>query len=330
MKLRCAFALAVLLCVVSQIRAAEGPAPPDTPQGRRIKALLTAFDTGTFEATRAFVTENFAPDALKEVPIEQRVERLSGMARETGPLTFQKILPGERGEVSFLARSKKNGDWLEIGLMLDVAPPHGLRGLRFEQVDGPEVARESRKRSDAEASAAADAHLQKLASAGEFSGVVLMAKNGTPFFHKAYGLADRSFAVPNRPDTKFNLGSINKIFTQTAIAQLAEQGKLSLSDTIRKHLPDYPSAVADRITIQQLVTMSSGLGDFFGEKFDATPKIALRARHEPALFQRGLRRTRPHRREDLRRELLRLRARVHLRAGRDDGFGLVSPGRRRP
>src|SRR5207342_3868259 len=93
----------------------------------------------------------------------------------------------------------------------------------------------------------------------------------------------------------FNLGSINKVFTQVAVAQLAEQGKLSLSDTIRKHLPDYPSPVADKITIQQLLTMTSGLGDFFGERYDATPKSRFRTLadflplfvNEPLLFEPG-------------------------------------------
>ena len=138
---------------------------------------------------------------------------------------------------------------------------------------------------------------------------MLIAKDGKPFFHKAYGMANRDFGASNRPDTKFNLGSINKVFTQVAIAQLAEQGKLSLSDTIRKHLPDYPSPVADKITIQQLLTMTSGLGDFFGERYDATPKstvpdarrlspdvreraAALRAGLVPKLLERGLHRAR--------------------------------------
>jgi CubicO group peptidase (beta-lactamase class C family) len=91
-------------------------------------------------------------------------------------------------------------------------------------------------------------------------------------------MADRGLSVPNRKDTKFNLGSINKAFTQVAIAQLAEKGKLSFSDTIRKHLPAsvYPLPEADRITIQQLVTMTGGLGDFFGTKFTATPKGRIR------------------------------------------------------
>ncbi len=294
MRLRHASALAVFFCLVAALRA-DGPTPPDTPQGRRVQALLKALEAGTPEAIRGFVAGNFSAGALKETPLDQRVQRFSGIAQQVGPLEFRKMLEAGPGEASFLARSKRNGEWLEVGMMLDPAEDHGIRGVRFEQVDGPDVVRESRKGSDAEAAAAADAHLRKLAGAGEFSGVVLMAKNGTPFFHNAYGMADRSFAVPNREDTKFNLGSINKTFTQTAIAQLAEKGKLSLSDTIRKHLPDTTLPAADRITIQQLITMSSGLGDFFGEKFDATPKARIRTLQDylgifasdPLLFEPG-------------------------------------------
>jgi CubicO group peptidase (beta-lactamase class C family) len=113
-----------------------------------------------------------------------------------------------------------------------------------------------------------------------------MAKDGKPFLLEAVGLADRDFAVPNRTDTKFNIGSINKIFTQVAIAQLAAEGKLALNDTIRKHLPDSKIPEADRITIQQLLTMTSGMGDFFGNKYDATPKDKIRTlRDYLALFE---------------------------------------------
>src|ERR1043165_9916689 len=104
---------------------------------------------------------------------------------------------------------------------------------------------------------------------GKFSGVVLLAMDGQQQFARAYG-------ANNNVDTKFNLGSINKIFTQVAIAQLAEAGKLSLDDTVRKHLPDYPSLVADKITIEQLVEFRSGLGDFFGPEFMAAPPSKIR------------------------------------------------------
>jgi len=296
MRLRYASALALLVWLGSTASVAQDrPVPPDTPSGRRVQALLKAFDAGSPDAIRAFIAANFSEAALQEAPLEQRTQRLSGIAGQIGPLEFQKMLPGADDRAIFLAKAKTSGDWLEVGLQLDPAPPHGIRGLRFEQAEGPDSPREARKGSDEEVAAAADAHLRPLAESGAFSGVVLIAKNGTPFFHEAYGQADRAFGTPNRTDTKFNLGSINKAFTQTAIAQLAEKGRLALSDTIRRHLPDYPNAAADKITIAQLLTMSSGLGDFFGEKFDATPKSRIRTLQdylglfasEPLLFEPG-------------------------------------------
>ena len=175
-------------------------------------------------------------------------------------------------------------------LLLLLAPRAGSA-----QPAGPPVPAEKPAGSDAEAAAATGAQLRRLADADEFSGVVLLAKNGQPFFHQAYGLANRDLGVPNRPDTKFNIGSISKMFTQVAIGQLLQQGKLALDDTIREHLPDYPGPAADRITIQQLLTNTSGLGDTFGQRYDATPKDRLRALSDylplfagdPLLFEPG-------------------------------------------
>lgn len=83
--------------------------------------------------------------------------------------------------------------------------------------------------------------------------------------------------MTNRTDTRFNLGSINKIFTKMAIAQLARQGKLSLDDKLGKFLPDYPNPEArEKVTVRHLVNMTSGIGDFFGPEFDKTPKDFLR------------------------------------------------------
>ncbi|MFY9550415.1 MAG: hypothetical protein WAU32_04635, partial [Thermoanaerobaculia bacterium] len=148
MRLRCASALALLLSLASALRA-DGPGPPDTPQGRRMKALISAFESGTPEAIRAFVSGNFAAAALKEAPVEQRVQRLSGMAQETGPLEFHSALRGEGSEISFLARSKKSGGWIEIVLRLEPGPPFGILGLRFDESQGPGAPRQSKKGSDA-------------------------------------------------------------------------------------------------------------------------------------------------------------------------------------
>src|SRR4051794_8829130 len=62
--------------------------------------------------------------------------------------------------------------------------------------------------------------VDSLAKLGQFSGVVVLSKNEVPVYQSAHGLADRERGVANNLETTFNLGSINKIFTQIAIRQL--------------------------------------------------------------------------------------------------------------
>src|ERR671938_1996007 len=82
-----------------------------------------------------------------------------------------------------------------------------------------------------------DTYLSTLATEDKFSGTVLVAKDGVPIFKKGYGLANRSRNAPNDTETKFNIGSMNKMFTAVAVAQLAERGKLSFDDSLGKFLP---------------------------------------------------------------------------------------------
>lgn len=103
--------------------------------------------------------------------------------------------------------------------------------------------------------------LDSLAARDEFSGVAILARNGQPIMERAFSLADREANRPNTLDTRFNLGSINKVFTATAIRQLAAQGKLNLDSTLATYWPDYPNQdVARRVTIRQLMEHKAGLG----------------------------------------------------------------------
>ncbi|MFC1550381.1 serine hydrolase domain-containing protein [Candidatus Neomarinimicrobiota bacterium] len=97
----------------------------------------------------------------------------------------------------------------------------------------------------------------------EFSGAVLIAKDGVPIFKNAYGYASKRFEVPNTLDTKFNVGSLSKHITSIAILQLAEQGLLNMNDPIGKYLDDFPTEIASKVTIKHLITMSSGWGDYW-------------------------------------------------------------------
>lgn len=112
-----------------------------------------------------------------------------------------------------------------------------------------------------------DAFVRGLTAEDKFSGVVLVAKDGRPIFKNAYGLANREFNVPNQESTKFNVASMGKMFTGVAVAQLAEQGRLSFDDLVGKHLPDYPREVAGQVTIHHLLTHTSGMGSYWKPEF---------------------------------------------------------------
>jgi len=115
--------------------------------------------------------------------------------------------------------------------------------------------------------------IDELVAKDEFSGTVLVARDGKPFYEKVVGYAHKGFKVPNTFDTKFNLGSMNKMFTGTAILQLAQQGKIQLDDKVGKYLPDYPNKdVRDKVTIHHLLTHTSGMGQYWQEYFQS-PKI---------------------------------------------------------
>jgi D-alanyl-D-alanine carboxypeptidase len=252
---------------------------PDTPVGRRVVEFISVFNSGDEKAMIAFWTANFTKESLERRPVEARLQVNRRMREEMKTIAVAAVEESTPTALTLKMKSGTGG-YFQFRFDAEADPPHRLAGIRIESVERPaaeaKAPAEPPKASDAEAAAAADEYLRDLASRDEFSGVVLLARNNAAFLEKAYGLADREFRVPVNNETKFNLGSINKIFTKTAIAQLAAAGKLSLTDTIAKHLPRYAAPYAGRVTIQQLLDFSSGMGDIFGAKFDATPKEKLR------------------------------------------------------
>jgi CubicO group peptidase (beta-lactamase class C family) len=113
-----------------------------------------------------------------------------------------------------------------------------------------------------------ESKLDELVRSDRFSGAVLLAKGDQILFEQAYGFANHAFDARNRVDTKFNLGSMNKMFTGVAILQLMQQGTVAPEDTISKVLPDYPNKeVGAKVTVEQLLTHTSGIADFFSKEF---------------------------------------------------------------
>jgi CubicO group peptidase (beta-lactamase class C family) len=95
-----------------------------------------------------------------------------------------------------------------------------------------------------------------------FSGSVLLAKNGEIVYEKSFGFADREKRRAFTENTASNVASVGKMLTAVLILQLAEEKKLRLSDLIKKLLPNTKILNADRITVHHLLTHTSGLGSY--------------------------------------------------------------------
>src|SRR5437762_9724935 len=108
--------------------------------------------------------------------------------------------------------------------------------------------------------------LDKLISAysenGQFNGSVLVAEKGIIIYKKGFGLANVEWNIPNQPDTKFRLSSVNKQFTAMLILQLVAKNKLKLDVPISTYLPDYPKKNGDILTIHHLLTHTSGIPSY--------------------------------------------------------------------
>ncbi|HVF88562.1 MAG TPA: serine hydrolase domain-containing protein [Blastocatellia bacterium] len=296
----------LLLIVLLTVQAgAQSVAPkfPDSPAGRRIEAYFKAFNSGDENLFRDFLKNNISSKSLEIRSIEDRIQVYHRMKEEFEALEPRKVQQTGAGSITILATAR-GGGWLSFMFEMEPAEPFKILSLGVEDT-GPPPGEAPGGRAgmseaivvnDAELIPAIEKFLDEQLRADEFSGAVMVAKNNRPIFQKAYGLASKEHGVPNRTDTKFNLGSINKKFTEISIYQLAEAGKLSLDDRLIKHLPDYPNkAAAEKITIHQLLDMSSGIGDFFNEKFESTPKNRIRTINdylslfaaEPLLFEPG-------------------------------------------
>ncbi|MFN8347806.1 MAG: serine hydrolase domain-containing protein [Spirosomataceae bacterium] len=106
---------------------------------------------------------------------------------------------------------------------------------------------------------AIEEYMQAQVKVNHFNGNVLVAKNGDIVYQKAFGLANYDTKEPLQLNSVFNLASVTKQFTAMGILLLKEKGKLILSDSLRKFLPELPYS---DITLHQLLTHTSGLPDY--------------------------------------------------------------------
>jgi CubicO group peptidase (beta-lactamase class C family) len=267
--------LAVLLALGRALVAQPASAPaakvaaPDTPAGRALAAFVDAVSSGDRAKITAF-HRDFAGGDRRGKPVpEEVVARDLDMAERSGGFELVEIGESRPYRVEAELRAKKDSRHLTISFEVEPAPPHGIMGLslRHGSLEKPLAGVDDLKVASLDDLAK---YVDARAAADRFSGVVLVSRPGKPDFVKAVGLADRASKRPVAADTRFNLGSMDKMFTAVVVAQLVEAGKLGWDDPVGKILPDYPNAeVREKVTIRHLLTHTSGLGSYWNAKFDA-------------------------------------------------------------
>ena len=113
--------------------------------------------------------------------------------------------------------------------------------------------------------------LDRIAPETGFSGVLRVDGPDGLELVRAYGLADRAHAIPNRPDTQFGIASGTKGFTALVVMRLVEEGALTLETPARAVLGgDLPLVDVD-VTVEHLLAHRSGIGDYLDEELEFDP-----------------------------------------------------------
>jgi D-alanyl-D-alanine carboxypeptidase len=242
-----------------------GSALAQAPGEERALGWIRAYNSGSAEQMEAFVQANYMADLLARRDAAGRRTLYEQISKRHGKFTVGDVVA--HGSELSVKVTPERGPALSLQFTMEPAPPHRIAMLAIEaggdgERRGPELPPIDLSK---DLPTSLDAYLRKLDG---FSGTVLVAKNGEVQFEKAYGLASRRYEVPNKVTTRFNIGSITKDFTKVAIGQLAQAGKLKVDAPILTYLPNYPNKeIAQKVTVQQLVDHTSGLGDIFTPRF---------------------------------------------------------------
>jgi CubicO group peptidase (beta-lactamase class C family) len=247
---------------------AAGAAVESTAEARRqpslrlFRAWLAAFNSGDRTRYARFLERNFPsrtpPMWLGDV----------GLREITGGFELRRVGRVSATRVSGWVQERDSDQFARFSMSVSAAKRPKILALDLVAIPRPAEFPIARL-TEGEAIAGLDALLRTKAAEDRFSGAALLAKDGRVLFSGAYGQADRERGISNTLETRFRIGSMNKMFTAVAVLQLVEKRKLALDDPVGKHLRDYPNRdVAAKVTVRHLLTHTGGTGDIFGLEFD--------------------------------------------------------------
>jgi CubicO group peptidase (beta-lactamase class C family) len=244
---------------------------PSGKKGERIQALIDTVNSNDPDRVRQFVQEHFTEKFRSFAPLDQHIDVFLGFFRETGGIDFHSIrtyVPERKGETIVILKDRLLDNWVALVIRFDEKNDFLISGASFAAARTPSNVKESNI-TEKQLLQDVKAMMQRLTKADVFSGTLLIAKEDKVLMTFVSGEASKRFHVPNKIDTKLNLGSMNKMFTATSIMQLVEKELLALDDPISKYVDEswLPEEITSKITVHHLLTHTSGLGSYFNETY---------------------------------------------------------------
>jgi CubicO group peptidase (beta-lactamase class C family) len=240
--------------------------------GDRIRSFMATLNAPTPEAVERLMMEECTEEFRNFASMETHVATFEFLNRYTGGIDFHSIrtyTPDRPRETVVMVRDRNYGAWRAFRLFIDDRETYLLSGVLLDRYPGTPADIDEPPLSEAEVIDQTRRIVDRVCANDAFSGTVLLARRDEVLYSHACGEASKRFGVPVDMDTRFNLSSITKSFTGTAIVQLAEAGALSYEDPLSEHVDEswLPHEISSRITIHHLLTHTSGLGDYYTEEY---------------------------------------------------------------
>lgn len=252
---------------------------PTGKVGERIRSFLETFNSGDPDRVQNFINQD-CTGMFSEMPINEHTKMFLSLRKQTGGIDFYSIRtfdPTQPQQTVVIAKDRNFNSWWAFHMFFDEENEFLITGMRFTSADPP-LNWEEPELSQEEFIQKINTYVELLCKKEVFSGAVLIAKGERILYKQACGEASKRFHVPNNIETKFNLGSMNKMFTSTAVMQLVEKGQLSLSGTIDKYVGEswLPKEVTSKISIHHLLSHTSGLGSYFNDVYAKSSRTLFR------------------------------------------------------
>ncbi len=259
------------------------PQMPRGIEGERIQMLFDAVNDGDMDLVRQLYEDALSQDVKSQISENDFVGFFERFAKQAGGIEFHSVReydPPRPDQTVVIFRDSNFGAWKAFSLFYAQGDkPNGLlQGISINQARTPSDVESPGPLTEAEAVDEVRAFVERLCGRDLFSGTLLVARGDTVLLEDYCGEASKRFHAPVYIDTKFNLGSMNKMFTSTAIMQLVEKGIVSLDDPLSKYLDEtwLPREITDKIKVRHLLSHTSGLGSYFNETFEAGSRLRWR------------------------------------------------------